>query len=381
MQHSNKLEDMLNDGYSRKFANYYLSHLEAEKNEKIFSEEFIEWSHSHGFFAQSAAYYNLTEDTVDDYLSEYDYYRIWPVNNWTRIWINDKLTLKYALNGTKYSNYLPKYYFYCDCEKGLIPLMDTTGNAEHINTHFIEMLKSVKVFACKPNNGTSSKGFHKLSYHAGKFYIDDIETSEANILEFTKENPNFIYTEYLVSHDYFQKYNPLIHTLRLVTINPSGNRPRIVSGCVRIPNTFCATSNYLTSFDKNTYNLYTIIDLETGVFKESILEYPDHLQVTNVHPDNNLSLDGAMPDYNKLKDDILGISTYFNNIEYMGYDIGLTPDGYKIMEINSHPGIPTYQIHVPYFKDAGLGPWFKDKIAKIDTMSAEQKKLRNNIER
>ena len=73
--------------------------------------------------AESVAAYGLRENKIADYLSDYDYYRIWPLNSWNRIWINDKLTLKYMLADTEYSDFMPKYYYYMT-PKGLKKLLD-----------------------------------------------------------------------------------------------------------------------------------------------------------------------------------------------------------------------------------------------------------------
>ena len=89
-----------------------------------------------------------------------------------RIWVNDKLTLKYILSGTKFGEVMPKYYYYMS-SRGLRSLMDNDDDKQTIKT-FIEKLKQVGCFACKPCNGTESVGFFKLSYNNNSFYINDI---------------------------------------------------------------------------------------------------------------------------------------------------------------------------------------------------------------
>ena len=85
MYHTNKLEDMLNEGYSKKYATYYLNILESEQKNPVFDQSYVRWAHSRGFSAESACLYGLNEDNLSDYLSDYDYYKSWPLNDWTRI--------------------------------------------------------------------------------------------------------------------------------------------------------------------------------------------------------------------------------------------------------------------------------------------------------
>lgn len=61
-----------------------------------------------------ASLYDINDINYMNFLSEYDYYRIW---------INDKLTLKYMLDGTEYSGIMPKYYYYTSMD-GLRTLVD-----------------------------------------------------------------------------------------------------------------------------------------------------------------------------------------------------------------------------------------------------------------
>lgn len=124
------IDGMLRAGFSKKMADYLHGLWKQEKESGLWAEEDLEWAHARGFLAESAVAYNLKEaEHIEDYLSDYEYYRIWPLNSWERIWINDKLTLKYMLAGTKYDRYMPKYFYY-KTEDRLMPLMDVRKTAD-----------------------------------------------------------------------------------------------------------------------------------------------------------------------------------------------------------------------------------------------------------
>lgn len=382
MEYINKLDNLLKDGYSQKFACYYLDAIEEESNCGIFDKEYCSWAHSQGFFVSHACAFKLNKKNVDDYLSEYDYYRLWPLNSWSRIWINDKLTMKYMFYGTRYDKLMPKYYFY-STKNGLIPLMDLKTNLNDLNGALIAVLKDVKEIACKPNNGTNGVGFVKLSFSNNNFYINSKIATKEDILFFANNNHNYIFTEYLRPCKEYEVYSKNIHSLRIVTINPNGNNPKIVDGCVRFPNKKCGESNYIILGEntKNDFNLYTFIDWDDGKLFRTVKTYIDRIEDTPIHPDTKIEINGYLPRFHELKQDILSICDYFSNIEYMGFDIGLTPTGYKIMEINTHPGIFAQQINIPYFKNNLFGPWLKEKINQVNSLSEDEIKVRNKIVR
>ena len=93
-KYSVNLEDLLQDGFSHKFATYYLSLVEKEMNNPYYDTEYVKWAHENGFLAENAYAYNLTPENMHLYLSDYEYYKAWPINNWTRLWVDDKMTLK-----------------------------------------------------------------------------------------------------------------------------------------------------------------------------------------------------------------------------------------------------------------------------------------------
>ena len=102
------LNGMLKRGFAQRKANEFRDILLREDNNPIFDADFRAWAHSLGFAAESASAFNLTEDNVDNYLPDYEYARVWPLNDWERIWINDKLTFKYMFIGTEFEQYLPE---------------------------------------------------------------------------------------------------------------------------------------------------------------------------------------------------------------------------------------------------------------------------------
>ena len=373
------LPSMVEDGFTERWAKIYLQHIEEENNESCFSKDYCEWAHSHGFFAESASSYGLTENNVGDFLSDYDYYKVWPLNSWTRIWINDKLTLKYMLADSPYGDMMPKYYFY-STPTGLKRLLDAPQSKNSEFDDFCDILKTVGAFACKPCNGTTAIGFFKLSYADSTFYIDNQAISPKELESIVCQHPNYVFTEYITSAKYLSKYGEKIHTLRLVTLN-TNDTPSIVGTYLRFPNKNNGDANFscLTAKNIDNFNLCAEFDSQTGFFGNAKKIFFNRIETANTHPDTGELIGGCIEQYDKLYELVLGIASRFNTIEWMGFDIGVTDNGFKLMEINSHPGIKYMQIFKPFLKDERLNSYFDRKLSEINNLSQQEKVLRNRI--
>lgn len=379
--HTNKQEDMLREGYTRKYAKFYLGILQEETNNPNYNQEFVAWAHSRGFRAEVASIYHVTDDSCEDYLTDYDYYKLWPLNSWERIWINDKLTLKYMLVGTEYGGLMPEYYYYT-AEDGLKALLDNPYRSKKQNLEvFAAVLREKGVFACKPCNGSTSVGFFKLAYQDGDYYYNDKRITIDELETILMKSRNCVFTEYIRPNGLFRKMSEQIHTLRLVTVNEEGHEPKIIGGYLRVPHESSSEANYLHFQNIDEYNLVMDFDPESGAFCDARKIFFNREERVDTHPDTGAALSGVIPDYAKLKEMVLGVAEHFNTIEYMGFDIGVTDKGFKCMEINSHPGIGHMQLYHPFFKDPRTSSYFRKKLDVLAALTEEEKKTRIGIPR
>ena len=103
--------------------------------------------------------------------------------------------------------------------------------------------------------------------------------------------------------------------------------------------------------------------------------------MTDIHPDTGASGTGQFADWAEARSMVEGLADRFNLVEYMGFDICETPDGPKLIEINSHSGGKYLQVFTPFLKDAYLGDYFRGKLAAIDALSAGDIVRRNETVR
>ncbi len=375
------LQKMLNDGFTKKFASYYVDLLNKECSSDLYGKNLIEYSHKNGFLAESIYVYNLEDYDITDYLSDSDYYKVWPLNGWTRLWINDKLTLKYMLANTEFANVMPEYYYYSTNE-GLRALID---NPEKNNTFegFCELLKAKKAFASKPCNGTGAEGFYKLECDGDNYLINNRICTKEKLYHFILTHPNYVFTEYIYPEKSMAEINSQIHTLRLVTLNKDGVNPKIIGGYLRFGMDDTGSVNYIHVNDEgeNSFNIFTEINVDTGKFGNALAIYSNRCESIDFHPNSNKALKGIIPCWNEVVEKVNSICKRFFGIEWMGFDIGITDKGIKIMEINSHPGIKYMQVFKPMLLDDFVRDYFEEKLRKIEKLDDNSVKIRNNIPR
>ena len=74
MQYSMKESEQ--DGCSTKMAKYFYGLMCKEKESDLWDKEFLKFAHSRGFLAASASVYVLNEANIDQYLVNYQFYKI-----------------------------------------------------------------------------------------------------------------------------------------------------------------------------------------------------------------------------------------------------------------------------------------------------------------
>ena len=98
------------------------------------------------------------------------------------------------------------------------------------------------------------------------------------------------------------------------------------------------------------YGINCLVDQETGWFSGGKIDIDREILEVKYHPDTNYLLEGIIPHWNMVTEKIIEISRYFPQLIYMGFDVVITDDGFKIIEINSLQGIMMIQYFYPLLK-------------------------------
>ncbi len=357
-------EKLVQNGFSSKYAGLFADCIEEEKKKTGFNTRYAYWALGKGFLPSSAYAYRLDENNWRNYLSDYDYFKLWPINSWTRIWIDDKMTLKYILEGTRFSCLMPEYYFY-STENGLRELTDNPYRGNQNTGDLFQLIREKGDIACKPNNGAGSNGFFRLSFKGNDYFINSIQARETDLAAFVEGHPNYVFTEYLKPDEQMGSVSPLINTLRVVTINPNGNDPQIIGGYMRFGTGLHGETNHLNknSDCRSRFDFVCDVNFEDGHIFNSKAVFFDRVCDMPRHPDSEQLIDFFIPNIKEIYETTLDLAAYLFNCEFLGFDFGITSKGLKLMEINSQPGIKYMQVFHSLFENEQTERWFKEKIS------------------
>ena len=322
-------------------------------DEELFptNESEREWALMRGFFPGRVQLYSLNEDNYREYIPDYNYFMLHPLNNHFLKWL-DKTTLKYVLNSNGCEDTMPEYYIYVENDGSYTYLMEAPQEIPKDENFLINLVKLKGVLAMKPNSGTSGGlGFIKLEWKNNSFYENNKVIDFARVNEIKESMRNYIVTEYVHQHDELCKiWSESECTLRVImTKDPRINKYAISTW-------FCAVSfaRFGTMLSGGASNLSAGgigvgFDYETGKYSDFSLRYrkfsPGDKLIIDRHPDTGyVWKDNSLPNWVIVKKKIYDICQHVSSLDYLGLDIIITNDGMKLCEINSHPAMDYAQV-------------------------------------
>lgn len=313
------------------------------------------WCWRHGFQSFRIQQYGLTKENYKDFLSDYQYHWLNRINNGYQIWINDKTTTRYVME--PYKQYLAKYYYdiiKMSGETCIKALQDIPEGFEPTFDGIFKLLRQEKLLALKPSSGTHGDGFYRMEYADGKYLINGKEMTEDEIVDMISGFKSvYVITEYLFMHRELKKIYPnAVNTIRVAVVNQSAYEPKIMQTYMRIGS---SKSGYTDNVGYG--GICAKIDIGTGRYY-----CPEQLRNHKftpcpVHPDTGVKIEGVVPNWDYMCNGVLNICKFMPELEYLGFDIAITDDGFKIIEINIHQDLHKVAEHTPEFKQ-----FYQDKM-------------------
>jgi hypothetical protein len=111
----------------------------------------------------------------------------------------------------------------------------------------------------------------------------------------------------------------------------------------------------------NQGGLSCSIDLKTGALGKGA-SFPKNSQLLwhEVHPDTHSQIAGInIPHWEFTITKITEIANHIPYIPYIGWDVVITEQGFKIIEGNSAPVLRTIQMHTPLLEDPRVRKFYK----------------------
>lgn len=342
---------LLEKGMDAKIVDYFVHALETDEASFEVDEKTRKWALERGFFPGRVELLGLNDDNCSCYLPDFAYFMMHPLNNHFKIWVNDKLTLKYMLDGGDCRKAMPEYYLYIENNGDFTYLMDAPADIVGREDFLLLLLEKKGILAMKPNNGAGGKGFLKLEKTPNGFLLNNIPSSRAEVTSELCQLRNYTVTEYVQQCASLAKFWPESEcTLRVIM----AKMPR--TKCYQVPDWTCLVSyaRFGTAASKGASNLSSGgigvgIDFASGELHDEGFQYKRFSQCGEYrlhrHPDTGLEWDGAsIPNWGEVQAIIRATCERLSSLDFLGFDIIVSEDGPKFCEINTMPSLDYEQV-------------------------------------
>lgn len=322
------------------FVDYmYRSWLEGLKEDRDFKgtgRKEKRWAHKRGFYSWRIRQYDLTEENYREILSDRDYKWLRPINNGFYKWFWNKKISAYVLQ--PYKAYIPTCYFWTcirDDEWTLRPFMEAGVKGMD---DLLALLREKGRLAMKPAEGSHGIGFRELVCDGERYLINRVPMDEERFRrEIIACGGDMLIFEYVREHEMLRAIYPdVVNTVRIMTIR-DGSGHFIKHAYLRIGTNATGYTDNLASG-----GIAAPIRLEDGQIHEP-LRLLDHVYTPcGRHPDTNVSIAGTIPHWEQIKSVVEELCRWLYPLEYLGFDVAVTDDGFRILEINTHQDLQQY---------------------------------------
>lgn len=321
---------LLRKGYSSYAVSQWGDLLKNEYRSSDLPKKERKWAYERGFLPYRIAQYGLTEENYKTIISDEDYNYLFPLNKKYGMWVADKLTTRYTL--APFNRFLPEYYYHLMKDRDVMRLMDCPQEYPVDLDGIIALLREKKLLAAKKASGSRGVGFYKLETDGEGFIANGNTKTEAEFRAFLETLDDYIITEYVEMHPMLKKINPYsVNTIRATVINPHGNDAIFPFAFFRIGT---KQSGIVDNVAQG--GMVCKIDVKTGRFYDGQTLRNHVYQNVEYHPDTHERLEGILPNWQLVRHTLLEIMQYCPQLSWLGFDVAITEDSFKILEINVH---------------------------------------------
>lgn len=316
------------------------------------------WAWRRGFYSYRIQQYGLTDENYRCFLSDYAYKRLRPLNSAYRKWFEDKIITYYVLG--PFREYLPQYFCRFSAREGAISVVPFDREPVRDLNGILALLRREKDLALKKAVGSHGAGFHRLQYlpESETYLLDGSESScEALCGYLLRCKAECFISEYIRQHPFLAEiFDGSVSTVRITTLR-RGAESHIERAFLRLGTLQTGLTDNLSQG-----GIVVEVDLESGALREPEL-LKDHVYTPcPVHPDTGTPISGILPHWEMIRTTIGRICNYVSPLEYLGFDVAITQDGFRLLEVNTHQDLHKF-------------PSYPDELKTYLMEKAEQRSL------
>lgn len=314
------------------------------------------WNLLHGFSAKSVELNGITRQNYKEFISDRQYFMGHPYNGLYSTIIDNKLYLPYLLKN--FPEHTPRYFYFLN---GEILRLANDGGARVPFEEFRELLHDQGRLVLKHTCSSRGEGFYLLEVDGKRGCLLNKEPrSWEEVEQFILSLDHYIVTEYVQQHHYASEVNASsLNTIRMICAwDEECGAFRLMRCFHRFGNDGALVDNVAKG---NSCTVF--VDTETGVLQEGTMERDGKRSYTQsvTHASGRLLTGMQVPNFCQIRDKVLEISSSLPFLRYVGWDVAVTEDGFRVIEANSLPDLGMNQRKGGYLADAVLRKIFTGK--------------------
>lgn len=297
-----------------------------------------------GFFSWHYTLYDLKNNDIKYYLSEYKRRKTRFINRKAAYILSDKLICDQILR-----QYVRTANIYGIIFKGIIYSIHNNVPMTSIKD-IMAYLENIGPLVLKPNSGTDGgKGVIVVQIINGTIISNGREVNMDEFTQLIESLNSYIICEYIKQGKYGDSlFSETVNSIRILTmLSPEDNKPFIGATVQRIGT---KESSPVDNWAAGGLSAY--IDIATGVLSEAVSFKDGVLRYHETHPDTGKQIKGiSVPNWEGVKNKILYLASKLPYLPYIAWDVVLLDDEILVIEANNCSDVSFLQAQEPLLKD------------------------------
>ncbi len=222
------------------------------------------------------------------------------------------------------------------------------------------LAENVNGVVLKPIVGAEGLGIAFLRRSGPDYELNGRAATEDDVTAAVARLDDYLVTEFVVQHEYSARLYPrTTNTIRMLTLwSYETQSPFLATAVHRIGT---ARSYPVDNFKMGAGGMSARIDLATGrLGPAAYRSQAGVVERHERHPETGGQIEGTcIPGWVETAREVLGFAARLPLVPFIGWDLVVTPDGYKVIEVNAGSGFYVVQVHHPLLEDPRVRRFFE----------------------
>lgn len=310
-----------------------------------FKQRLRAWKHR--FSSRSWVIYNLTENDPKLYLSDFIRGGMYRINGIYNPILGNKLILSRLLA----AHDVPHPAVISTVRKGRLH-SDVGFSSSDLRASLSNTLHQYPRQVFRPIWSGAGEGVFFLHRNEPGLLLNGVPATLEEVADLVSGLDHYMATTFEDQAVYARKIYPgSPNTLRVLTLwDHDEGKPFVAAAVHRFGSSRSAP---IDNWHQGHGGVCAAIDQEAGTLGRAVaLTSANQLAWHSAHPETKEAIDGvAIPGLASCFDGLVAAASHFPHCPFVGWDVLLTEEGFKILEANTVPGMWVWQVHKPLLAD------------------------------